>query len=514
MSINLKGYQINAVSNMKNGCILCGGVGSGKSRTALSYYYLHEGGDPVSLMEGEDYIPMSDPPRDLYIITTARKRDTKEWEFELANFLMSTDRNISLYQHNVIVDSWNNIMKYRDVKGAFFIFDEQRVVGSGAWVKSFMKISQKNDWILLSATPGDTWSDYIPVFVANGFYKNRTEFIQEHVIYSRFSKFPKVDRYVNTKRLLRLKEKILVQMEFERQTTAHNIDILVDYDKDRYRLIQKNRWNPVKNEPVTNASELCYELRRCVNTHTSRLYEVQKIVAEKKKVIIFYNFDYELELLRQLDLGDAEKAEYNGHKHQPIPESSSWAYLVQYTAGAEGWNCTKTDTMIFYSQNYSYKVMVQASGRIDRMNTPYRDLYYYHLKSHSGIDTAITRTLKNKKEFNAQRYIKKTVGWNVTPENNKIAALIKRRRLQLLVHSCIYYRFNDNVISDKQWTDWAIELEQLQEKYPDISKTCDWADAFDGFDHSTGFDLPIDDPWVVSKAEILIRSKADNKEEM
>ena len=192
---------------MKNGCILCGGVGSGKSRTALAYYYLLNGGK----LHTENYIPMDDPPKDLYVITTARKRDTLEWEGELSPFLLSVHSDVNLYGNKVVVDSWNNIKKYTDVKGAFFIFDEQRVVGNGTWVKSFLKITKSNQWILLSATPGDTWLDYIPVLLANGFYKNRTEFMREHVVFKRFSKFPQVDRYLNTGRLIRLRNSILVQ---------------------------------------------------------------------------------------------------------------------------------------------------------------------------------------------------------------------------------------------------------------------------------------------------------------
>ncbi len=404
--IELYEYQIKAVEQMKNGCILCGGVGSGKSRTALAYYYLHENGDMSSLLGG-DYIPMGDPPKDLYIITTARKRDTLEWEGELTPFLLSTNKNVNLYSNQVIVDSWNNIKKYPEVTNAFFIFDEQRVVGSGAWVKSFLKIAENNDWILLSATPGDTWQDYIPVFIANGFYKNRSEFVREHVIYSRFSKFPKVDRYINRGRLLQLRNHILVNMDFKRETVAHHEDIYVEYNIKQYRDINRKRWNIWNDSPIASAGELCYALRKSVNIDESRSVAVLEIMENHPKVIIFYNFDYELELLKNLGYGDDVKiAEWNGHKHQAIPKSKKWVYLVQYSAGAEGWNCIETDTIIFYSQNYSYKVMIQASGRIDRLNTPFTDLYYYHLKSRSDIDLAIGKALKNKKKFNEAGFVK------------------------------------------------------------------------------------------------------------
>lgn len=403
MGIPLYDYQKKAVREMKNGCILCGGVGSGKSRTALAYYYQHEGGDLDSV---EEYVPMNDPPRDLYIITTARKRDQKEWEGELAPFLLSTNKEVSLYDHTVTVDSWNNIQKYANVYGAFFIFDEQRVVGSGAWVKAFLKIARKNRWILLSATPGDTWQDYIPVFVANGFYKNKTEFIREHIVYSRFSKFPKVDRYLNTGRLIRLRNSILIDMDFKRPTTAHHEDVYVKYDMVLYKDTMKNRWDPYKNEPIVNASGLCYILRKIVNSDDSRIVALMEILDKTPRAIIFYNFDYELDLLKNLVYGDGVTvAEWNGHKHQPVPDTKKWVYLVQYTAGAEGWNCIKTDTIIFFSQNYSYKIMEQSAGRIDRLNTPYKDLYYYHLKTRSGIDLAISRALKNKEQFNASRFV-------------------------------------------------------------------------------------------------------------
>ncbi len=407
MAIELYEHQKKAVNQMKNGCILCGGVGTGKSRTALAYYYLKNGGDPDSL-SGGDYMPMGDPPKDLYIITTARKRDTLEWEGELSPFLLSTKAEVNLYVNTVVIDSWNNIGKYRDAKNAFFIFDEQRVVGSGAWVKSFLKIVKLNDWILLSATPGDTWMDYIPVFVANRFYRNKTDFISEHIIYSRFSKFPKVDRYINTGRLIRLRNSILVDMEFKRQTVSHHKDVTAAYSVEKYRDIMRNRWDIWKNKPIETAGELCYALRKVVNMDESRQVAVLEILETTPRAIIFYNFDYELELLKNLAYGGTtEVAEWNGHKHQPIPESENWVYLVQYNAGAEGWNCIKTNTIIFYSQNYSYKAMIQSSGRIDRLNTPYTDLYYYHLKSKSGIDVAISRALKNKKKFNEAGWVKK-----------------------------------------------------------------------------------------------------------
>ena len=311
----------------------------------------------------------------------------------------------------MIVDSWNNIKKYIDVKDAFFIFDEQRVVGSGSWVKSFLKITKQNDWILLSATPGDTWSDYIPVFIANGFYRNKTEFIREHIVYNPRVKFPKVDRYLNTGRLIRLRNRILIDMDFKRDTIPHHEDIYVKYDVSKYRDAGRLRWDPFKQEPIKDAGGLCYVWRRIVNSDQSRQVALLELFEDHPKMIIFYNFDYELDILRSIfnEIDGVQVAEWNGHKHQPIPDgATSWVYLVQYTAGNEGWNCIATDTIVFYSQNYSYKVMTQAAGRIDRLNTPYRDLYYYHLKSRSGIDLAISKALSQKKNFNEGRFVKWT----------------------------------------------------------------------------------------------------------
>ena len=402
----LRDYQIDAVNKMKNGCILNGGVGSGKSRTGLYYYFKENGGAMLP-----NHIPMKQKPQNLYIITTAMKRDSLEWEGELANFLLSTDPDRNMFYGNkIVVDSWNNIKKYVDVSGAFFIFDEDRVCGSGAWVKAFYKIAKNNNWIILSATPGDTWSDYIPVFIANGFYKNKTEFQREHIVYSRFTKWPQVDRYLNTGRLIRLRNRILVDMDFHRDTIPHHEDIYVKYDVHKYKETIRTRWDHFHPATLQQAAGLCYILRRIVNEDDSRIVALMEILEKTPRAIIFYNFDYEREMLLHLTCDDEyvgyEIAEWSGHTHQKVPNCERWIYLVQYTAGCEGWNCIKTDTIIFFSQNYSYKVMQQASGRIDRMNTPYRDLYYYHLKSRSGIDLAISKALAQKKKFNERKFTK------------------------------------------------------------------------------------------------------------
>lgn len=381
MSVELYEHQKMALPKMKNGCILCGGVGSGKSRTALAYFQEKESG------------------KDLYIITTARKRDTNEWTDECLPFN---------FTENIHVDSWNNISKYVNVCNAFFIFDEQRVVGYGAWTKAFLQITKKNRWILLSATPGDTWMDYIPVFIANGFYKNKTEFVHRHVVYNRFAKFPKVDKYLEVGRLLKLRKFILVDMRFIKPTVSHHQTLICQYDTNAYNYVTSERKNYYTQKPLKNIGALCLHLREIVNSDPDRVRITADLIKQHPKVIIFYNFDYELEILRNLcsEL-NVKKAEWNGHMHEPIPDKkySEWVYLVQYTAGAEGWNCTETNVVIFYSQNYSYKIMVQSAGRIDRLNTPFSDLYYYHIRSNSSIDLSIMKALRKKKNFNASSFI-------------------------------------------------------------------------------------------------------------
>lgn len=407
MSISLYDHQIKAIDELKNGSILCADVGTGKSRTSLAYYYLKvcQGSLPIN---GKGHIEDMKTPRDLYIITTAKKRDSHEWEKEGWPFHMCLPNSPNPSDVKVTIDSWNNIAKYRKVIGAFFIFDEQRVVGSGAWVKAFLDISRKNKWILLSATPGDTWSDYIPVFVANGFYKNKTDFNRQHVIFNRFSKYPKIDRYVNTKKLEKQRDSILVHMYYRKKTVAHQLPILVMYDHYKYKRVQKDRWDVYDNQPIREAGKLCYLLRKVVNSDQTRLDAAEAIVKENDRVIIFYNYDYELDLLRSMcKINDILCAEWNGQKHEPVPDTDRWVYLVQYSAGAEGWNCVTTNVMVFYSQSYSYRMTIQAAGRIDRLNTKYEDLYYYYLKSRAPIDLAISRALSQKRNFNESSFIRK-----------------------------------------------------------------------------------------------------------
>ena len=401
-------FQMEAVKNAFNGCVFNGDVGSGKSRTGLFYYFKEQGG----WIDENGYIPMKNP-KDLYIITTAMKRDKKEWLGELIPFEMYPTPELNRYKNEIVINSWNNIKKYIDVKNAFFIFDEDKICGTGAWSKAFLQITKNNDWIMLSATTGDNWLDYMTLFIANGFYRNKTEFKREHVEYDPYCRnFPKVKGYRNTGRLIRLRSKILIDMDFKRPTVRHHEDVYCSYDVAKYKDAIRNRWDPYKNEPIQQAAGLCYVLRKVVNSDESRQIKLLELLEDHPKAIIFYNFDYERDIL--LNLGYApgtEIAEWSGHAHQPIPTGDKWVYLCQYVAGCEGWCCITTDTMIFYSQNYSYKVMTQATGRIDRLNTKFIDLRYYHLKSRSGIDLAISKAIKEKKIFNEGRYVERTTNW-------------------------------------------------------------------------------------------------------
>jgi superfamily II DNA or RNA helicase len=388
MAVSLYPHQQEAVKNLSNGKILWGGVGTGKSITAAAYYVQKEA------------------PRDVYVITTAKKRDSFDWEDEFLKFGVGDIRTPTT---GVLrVDSWNNIAKYKNVRGAFFIFDEQRLVGSGAWAKAFQFIAKpqnNNRWILLSATPGDTWMDYIPVFIANGFYKNRTEFIRDHVVYSSYTKFPKIEKYINTVKLQRLRNSLLVHMPYERHTTRITQEIEVEYDHEMLDKVITDRWNPYEDRPIKSLAEFFYTMRKVVYSHPSRLRAVREKLVKHPKLIIFYNYDYELEILRTL-YDEFTVAEWNGHKHEEIPKTDQWVYLVQYTAGSEGWNCIETDTTLFYSLTYSYRVFHQAHGRVDRLNTPFTLLRYYVLMADVAIERAVKKALVNKHSFNEVKFVK------------------------------------------------------------------------------------------------------------
>jgi hypothetical protein len=383
--VELYPHQKEAINNLDNGKILWGGVGSGKSLTAIGYYVEKES------------------PKDLYIITTAKKRDTLDWESEAAKYGIGKEKDGTLHG-TIFVDSWNNIGKYVGVQDSFFIFDEQRLVGSGAWTKSFIKIAKANRWILLSATPGDSWLDYIPVFIANGYFKNRTEFKRNHIIYNNYSKFPKVDRYINAGKLQKMRNELLVEMPYKWHTTRKVLTVETEYDQRLFERVWKDRWHVYADRPIKDASELYSVMRRVVNSDDSRMHEIWKLLNKHNKMIIFYNFNYELDVLRELG-NEIEVAEWNGHKHDPLPTSDRWIYLVQYIAGAEGWNCTSTDATVFYSLTYSYKMFEQAKGRTDRLNTPYDVLHYYVLKSKSYIDNAVWASLMDKRDFQEPKLV-------------------------------------------------------------------------------------------------------------
>lgn len=384
MVFNLYPHQEEALGRLHPGAILFGDVGSGKTFTSLVYYQ-------------RNY-----PDRDLYIITTAMKRDSGDWQHEAG--IVGVEPTV--------VDSWNNINKYIKIKNAFFIFDEQRVVGYGKWSTSFIAISKLNKWILLSGTPGDTWSDYIPVFIANGFYRNKTDFTEQHIEFDRFAKYPKIKAYHNQARLMMLRTAILVPMKIKRRTTRIRKPVNCKYNKDLYKLVMDKRWNPFTNAPIENASELTQVVRRIVATDYDRQWVAKWVMDVNPRVIVFYNYNYELDILMALAEQTGKPiGQWNGKAHEGIPLTEEWIYLVQYTAGAEGWNCTSTNVMMFYSLNYSYRIMEQAEGRIDRLNTKYTDLEYFYLTSDSPIDKAVKKAVDTKKSFNENAWAKGVVRW-------------------------------------------------------------------------------------------------------
>lgn len=405
MTVTYRPEQIQAVRQLQNGSILAGGVGSGKTLTSLAWY-LTSVCNAASFKDGGSLAKtkVKGSPT-LYVITTAKKRDSLEWEEEAARLGLSTDPDCSFTGSSIVVDSWNNIGKYSDREHAVFFFDEQRASGSGRWVKEFLKITRKNTWLLLSATPGDVWMDYLPVFMAHGFFRTRTEFMEDHVIFDRFAKYPKVKRYIGGAKLQRLRRSILVEMPVERHTTRERETVYCDYDRDLYKWVVKNRMDPWTEEPLRDAGGVCRILRKVVSDNDWRSEQAKRILSSNERVIVFYNYNYELDRIFAVaeSLG-VPTAQWNGHRHDAIPGGDRWIYICQYTSAAEGWNCTSTDTVLFWSLNYSWRVTEQCEGRIDRLNTPYSRLKYYFLESHSSIDEAVRRSLSSKKVFNERAF--------------------------------------------------------------------------------------------------------------
>lgn len=398
----VKPYQQDAVDRMKNGCILNAGVGTGKSFMGLLYYWT-EVCDGV--YTDDEYKPMKNP-RPLLIITTPKKRDSLEWEKDMLPFLLSPDDDANPYSSDapVRIDSWQNIKKYTNVVGYFVIFDENCLSSWGTWTKSFLKIAKKNQWILLTATPGDNWSDYIPVFIANGFYKNKTEFKENHIIMNPFTRYPSIKGYFNQGKLMKYRKQITVTVNDSRITIPIHKDIRCDYDKETEKLVLRNRWHPFEDRPLRDATEMAVVMRKIAFGDYSRIDKCKELHEVNPRIIIFYDYDFELDMLVEMcETEGYVYAQWNGHKHDPIPDEARWLYLVQYTAGNAAWNCISTNCMIFFNDNYSYKKMKQAAGRIDRLNTPYHELFYYHLTSSSFIDKRIKKTLLDKSAFNDVR---------------------------------------------------------------------------------------------------------------
>ena len=406
MTVTYRPEQIQAVRQLQNGSILAGGVGSGKTLTSLAWY-LTSVCNAASFKEGGSLAKkkVKGSPT-LYVITTAKKRDSLEWEEEAARLGLSTDPACSFTGSSIVVDSWNNIGKYSDREHAVFFFDEQRASGSGRWVKEFLKITRKNAWLLLSATPGDVWMDYLPVFMAHGFFRTRTEFMEDHVIFDRFAKYPKVKRYIGEAKLQRLRRSILVEMPVERHTTRERETVYCDYDRDLYKWVVKNRMDPWTEEPLRDAGGVCRILRKVVSDNDWRSAEAKRILSSNERVIVFYNYNYELDrILAVAESLGVPTAQWNGHRHDAIPGGDRWIYICQYASAAEGWNCVDTNTVLFWSLNYSWRVTEQCEGRIDRLNTPYSRLKYYFLESHSSIDEAVRRSLSSKKVFNERAFV-------------------------------------------------------------------------------------------------------------
>ena len=408
--IILKPFQENCLERLSTGKVLAADTGAGKSIMSLAWYLSKEcASDEHSLKSGAKAWTLYHGSPDLYIITTPKKRDSEEWESDLSKFNLVKGRNSKeMGEVNIFIDSWNNIKKYTEIKNSVFIFDEQRAVGSGTWAKSFVKIAKQNHWIMLSATPGDTWSDWCPLMIAKGYYPNRTAFFNKHAVYNPYVKYREIIRWDNTDELEYYRSKMLVTCRMEKKTTRHFEEVIADCsNKYEVKRAYKERTNPKTGEPFKSASELCAYTRNIINTDPTRSAVGLKIIQMYDRIIIFYTLTDELEGIKwACNKAGRKMYFYNGEIHDQVPTGNNWAYIVQYTAGSEAWNCTTCNAMLFWDLTYSYKQFKQATGRIDRLNTPYSDLYYYAIRSYMPLDLAIRRALREKKDFNSRGFLK------------------------------------------------------------------------------------------------------------
>lgn len=388
MAVTFKDYQKRAINQMHNGCILCGGVGAGKSLTSLGYI------DKVY------------PSGTVYIITPARKRNTGEWFDDI--------RKNDMDETRFVVDSWNNLSKYKDVKDAFFLFDEQKVSGKGTWAKSLIRIAKSNQWILLSATPGDTYDDYATVLIANGFVRNRTTWYDEYCVTKSQPFFHIVD-HKNKDVIDMMIRRIFIKMDYQsdKKRIERVIPIQARSAGEEKEILMTHKAPGAQMPFTTFAAAIAYVRMNCYDK-SKKTEALRKIIEKHKKIIVFYNFLSEkLEIERAAIDANVTINFYNGQRHDPIPDTDEWVYGVQYNSGAEAWNCITTNAMVFYSPNYSYKTMEQAHGRIDRVNSPYECLYYYMLLNELNIDNKVMNALSSKKDFN-EKMLEEERTWNVS----------------------------------------------------------------------------------------------------
>ena len=424
--IKLLKYQEEAIQKLHSGSVLYGATGSGKSLTGLAYY-----------MRCWSHL-------DLYIITTSKKRNAGEWEEEIAKLGCPPPKAI---------DSWNRLKNYRMVSDAFFLFDEHKVGGHGKWAQSMITIAKKNKWILLTATPGDVWDDYASIFIANEFVKNKTTWNEDFCIFDRISKYPKIIGYQREDVLKNMRDAVLVPMEYqsEKVPIPYVIPYKVDHEEEAYVLARRKSLRHPEMRAFRNTSAMFAYMRMNLPDKESKIQALADVLKKEPKAIIFYNFTpekYEIEnAARQVNIPFFQ---YNGQIKDNVPDGDTWVYAVQYTAGAEAWNCITCRTVIFYSMNYSYKVMTQAKGRIDRCNSPFDELhYYYFISPDFEIDQEILNALTRKEKFNEEALANKHfIGYQ---EDEGSSFIENIRASQIFERSAMPYRHRRSNQSYSHW---------------------------------------------------------------